>query len=136
MMNERISSIMSTNLVTVSPDDKLSAVREILIKRRVHHIPVKEDDILVGLVTTYDLFVLDDKPADYSDRPVKDIMTTRLAYLEPHDKVGTAAEIFLEHLFQAVPIVNNRTEKKLVGIITMFDILQYQFRKEYPKHNL
>ena len=58
-------------------------------------------------------------------------MTTKLATLEPSDKVGSAAEIFLEHLFHAVPIVK---DGELVGIITSFDVMKYEFRKAYPDH--
>jgi CBS domain-containing protein len=131
MMNEPCSSIMVTDLVTVSPEDKLDHVRDIFLHSNVHHAPVVDGDQLVGLITVYDLFKLEIGPEEYKEIPVKDVMTTRLATLEPHEKVGTAAEIFLENLFHAVPIV---LDNKLLGIISSFDVLKYEFMKEYPRH--
>lgn len=131
-MNEPISSIMTTKLLTVNPDDSLGHVRQLMIKNRVHHIPViQPDNVLVGLVTTYDLFKLSYHPDELETVKVRDVMTRKLATLEPSDKVGTAAEIFLEHLFHALPIVK---DGHLVGIVTSFDVMKYEFKKEYPHH--
>lgn len=131
MMNEPISSIMSTKLLTVGPNDSLHVVRQILTKHRIHHVPVVEDKKLIGLVTTYDLFKLSYHPDEMSTIKVSEIMTRKLATLEPQDKIGSAAEIFLEHLFHAVPIVKNG---ELVGIVTSFDVMKYEFKKAYPHH--
>ena len=120
---------MATELDVVSPEDNLGKVREILLTYRVHHVPVVTDGKLVGLVTTYDLFKQGKCVDDYSKLPVKDVMTTGLAVLGPDDKVGSAAELFLEHMFQAVPVVDS--DRKLMGMVTMFDIVRYEFNKEY-----
>lgn len=130
MMNEKLSSILSSKLETIGPNETLGRVRDILKTYRVHHIPVVDDGgILIGLVTTYDLFKQEKCVEDYSSMLVKEIMTTKLAVLGPNDKVGSAAELFLEHMFQAVPIVDDN--RKLLGIVTMFDIVRYEFDKEY-----
>ncbi|MDX1476806.1 MAG: CBS domain-containing protein [Saprospiraceae bacterium] len=132
MMNEPLSSIMTTDLVTVHPKDKLSKVRDIFLNTRIHHLPVVDDaGDLVGLLTTYDLFRLERTLDEYHAIPVDHVMTRRLAKLEPHQKIGVAAEIFLENLFHAVPIVEGN---KLVGIVTTFDVLKYEFDKAYPAH--
>lgn len=132
MMNEAVSTVMSTDLITVGPEDTLAKVKEIFVGNRIHHIPVVTGDSIVGLITTWDLWKIN-KPFDsYEGIQVKDVMTTKLATLEPSSKIGTAAEVFLENLFHALPIVENG---KLVGIVTSFDVLQYEFRKEYPNHS-
>jgi len=131
MMNEPISSIMTTELITAGPDDALSVIRNILTKHRIHHVPVVEDRKLVGLVTTYDLFKHEFDPNKLNTLKVRDIMTRKLATLEPNDKIGSAAEIFLEHLFHAVPIVEDGI---LRGIVTSFDVMRYEFKKAYPDH--
>ena len=129
MMNEVVSGIMSTVLKTVTPTDNLQTVKEILIGNRIHHIPVVEGKKLVGLITTYDLFKVNIDQKDYINTKVGDVMTRKLAVIEPNDKVGTAAEIFMEHLFHAVPVVK---DGDLVGIVTSFDVLKYEYNKEYP----
>jgi CBS domain-containing protein len=56
-----------------------------------------------------------------------------VATLEPQDKIGSAAELFLENLFHAVPIVK---DDELQGIVTSFDIIKYTFHKEYPTQEI
>lgn len=133
MMNEIVSTIMVKDLITVSPNDSLQKVKELLINNRIHHVPVVlEDGKLVGIMTTYDLFKLNVDHKDYPVTKVANVMTKILAVVEPTDKVGTAAEVFMEHLFHALPVVENG---KLVGIVTSFDVMRYEYEKEYPKRN-
>lgn len=128
-MNEPVSTIMSADLITIHPDDRLSTILDLLANHRIHHFPVVRDGRLEGLVTTYDLFKLNLKHEEMEQIAVGVVMTRRLAVLEPTAKVGTAAEIFLENLFHALPVVERG---KLVGIVTSFDVLKYSYRKAYP----
>ncbi len=133
MMNETVATIMVRDVITVSPSDSLQKVKELLINNRIHHVPVvEEDNKLVGIITTYDLFKLNVNHSDYPNTKVANVMTKVLATLETFDKVGTAAEVFMEHLFHALPVVE---DGKLKGIVTSFDILRYEYNKEYPKRD-
>jgi acetoin utilization protein AcuB len=129
MMNEPIKSIMTADPLCLSSDDKLSRVHELFMKHRIHHLPVTEGDKLVGLVTTYDLWKINKNFDQYTEISVREIMSKKVAKISPEDKVGTAAEIFLDNRFHALPVVDEND--KLVGIVTSFDILRYEFRKEY-----
>jgi CBS domain-containing protein len=130
MMNEPISSIMSTNVVALNVTDDLSAVMDILKKNRVHHLPVVDGKKLVGIVTSWDLLKLNRTFEEYQNIKVSDVMTRKLAVLEPNMHIGSAAEVLLANLFHAIPIVNDDYE--LMGIVTAFDILRYEHDKEYP----
>ncbi|MBK6860556.1 MAG: CBS domain-containing protein [Saprospiraceae bacterium] len=131
MMNETVQEIMVRDVICVNPTDTLQKVKELLINNRIHHVPVVENDMkLVGIVTTYDLFKLAVDHKDYPTTKVGNVMTKILATIESTDKVGTAAEVFMEHLFHALPVVDNG---RLVGIVTSFDVLRYEYNKEYPK---
>jgi CBS domain-containing protein len=129
MMNEPLSSIMTRNVVTAHPDDSLSVARDIFMQNRVHHLPIVDGRRLVGILTTYDMFKFQGRNGSFESTRIRDVMTTHLATLEPEDKVGSAAELFLENLFHAVPVVKNGD---LQGIVTSFDVLKYEFQKEYP----
>jgi CBS domain-containing protein len=133
MMNEPLSSIMTSKVITAGPDDKLSVARDIFRKNRVHHLPIVHGTKLIGILTTYDIFKRVDSKDDYDKVLIKDIMTTHVATLEPEDKVGSAAELFLENLFHAVPIVK---DGELKGIVTSFDVIKYEFHKEYPTQEI
>lgn len=129
MMNEPISSIMTKDVITINSNQSLTDVRKIFTTRRIHHLPVVDDGKLTGIITTGDLWYSETAPADYSRTKVKELMTTKIATLEPQQKIGIAAEVFLENLFHALPVVNG---DELIGIVTSFDVLKYEFKKEYP----
>jgi CBS domain-containing protein len=132
MMNEPISAIMITKVVTVNPEDKLTVVKDILFNKRFHHIPVVKGpkNKLVGIISSHDIFKLNAKFEDYDKLTVQDVMTKKIATLRPEEKIGAAAQVFLRHLFHGLPIVNDELE--LLGIITTHDILKYSYDKEYP----
>lgn len=50
-----VEQVMARNLVKVSPDTTIREVAEILSTREFHALPVVEDELLVGIVTTTDL---------------------------------------------------------------------------------
>lgn len=128
-MNDPLSGIMSTELITVSPSDAMTTVLDLFKKRRIHHLPVVDNGKLVGLITTADLLWLNKNFSEYEVLKVSDIMTTKLATLEPTDKIGSAAELFLLNRFHAIPVVS---EGILIGLVTSFDVLKDQFKKAYP----
>ncbi len=128
-MNDPLSGIMSTELITVSPSDAMTTVLDLFKKRRIHHLPVVDNGKLVGLITTADLLWLNKNFSEYEALKVSDIMTTKLATLEPTDKIGSAAELFLLNRFHAIPVVSDGI---LIGLVTSFDVLKDQFKKAYP----
>ncbi len=132
MMNEKISTIMITDVITVGPEDNLEQAKQLLEEHEVEHLPVVDDNKLVGIISYYDLWELNKDFKEYSKIKVKEIMTRKVVHLEPNDKIGTATEVLLHHLFQAIPITD--ADKNLLGIVTNLDILWYAYKKEYPKH--
>lgn len=130
-MNEPLSSIMTRNVITAQQDDSLSVAKNIFLNNKVHHLPIVMGSNLVGILTTYDLFKLNGSfnGRSFDDIKIREVMTKHVATLEPEDKIGSAAELFLENLFHAIPIVK---DGNLQGIVTSFDVIKYEFMKEYP----
>jgi len=126
-----ISKIMTTELITVSPNDPISDVSSIFEKENIHHVPVVQQGELVGIVSSRDiigysrtLFAKGLKTDGYLPKvessTVSDIMTTRLAKMEPTDRIAIALEVFRENKFQSILITEGQ---KLKGIVTTFDII-------------
>jgi len=130
MMNELVHTHMTKDVITLGPDNTLGEAREIMLKKRIHHLPILDGKTLVGMVTSWDFFKLGKSAEEYQSMPLKEIMTTKIATLDPDQHLGAVAEVLMEHLFHAVPIVNDKRE--LMGIVTSTDILRYGHRKEYP----
>lgn len=133
MMNDYVRDHMTKDLVTLGPESTLAEVREIMLTKHIHHIPIVGGDNgrkLVGMVTSWDLVKLGRSASEYAEIKVKEIMTERIAALDPDQHLGAVADILMRHLFHAVPIVND--DHDLVGIITSTDIIKYSHAKEYP----
>jgi acetoin utilization protein AcuB len=131
-----ISDIMTTELITVSPEDTIESIKDIFDEKGIHHLPVTVGGKLKGMVSKSD-FLLFSKSfdADVYDEflegirrknyKVKDLMTTKLAKLEPNDRVNVALEVFRVNKFHALPVVEG---EDLKGIVTTFDIIDYLAR--------
>jgi len=126
-----VSTIMQTNLITVSPSDKVKKAEEIFNENRIHHIPVIDKGQLVGMVSKSDFLFFkrgfnDDQTDERLDlfrlrtHNINEIMTTGLAILGPDEKINVALEVFKENLFHAIPILNDGVLK---GIVTTQDII-------------
>ena len=133
MMNESVTTIMTSDLITVTPKDNLATVYKLFRANRIHHLPVVEGKKLVGILTTYDLFKLEKSLKEYGETIVKDVMTTKLATLESTARVGSAVLLFIENLFHAVPIVESNGD--LVGIVSTLDVMKYTLKKQYPNRS-
>jgi acetoin utilization protein AcuB len=127
-----ISDIMTTDLVTVNPGDKLSHVKELFELQGIHHVPVVRFKTMVGIISKSDLLLFErgfskDGYEDLVEKSrlgsyrAEDIMTTGMAKLEPTDRINVALEVFKENLFHAIPIVSN---EELVGLLTTYDIIR------------
>lgn len=133
MMNEKVKSIMTMDPITVKKDDTIAEAARILKKFRIEHLPVIDDDRkLIGIISYYDLWECKKCYNEYENVKVGEIMTKNVAKLYPDDKIGSVAEIFLENLFEAIPIVDETNT--LIGIVTLLDVIWYEYKKEYPRH--
>lgn len=56
-----------------------------------------------------------------------EVMSKPVAMLYPDDTLEQAMNYFRENLFHAAPVVNKQT-KKLEGILTTFDLLNFAYR--------
>lgn len=131
MLNEEVRKIMTTHPVVVSPLDLIDDVTDMMIDKGLQQLPVVEDGKLVGMITTYDLWQHERKQKDDQGKFIKDIMSARIIRITPKDKVGTAAELFMDKRFKTLPVVNLRNELK--GVVTAFDVLKHVLIEEYPR---
>jgi CBS domain-containing membrane protein len=123
-----LDTIMSTDLITISPDDTLATARELMHDKRIHHLPVVDSDKkLVGLVTltnvlaATDSFLRDaDSRLHASEIRIEDVMVRDLATVDEHASLRKAALFLEKHRIGCLPIVTNGN---LRGIITDTDFV-------------
>lgn len=130
MLNEEVRKIMTKDPVVVHPDDLVKDVSKMMARKRIQQIPVVKNGKLAGLITSYDLWKMSMKHKDKDSLTVKEVMTEQVLVIAPKDKVGTAAELFIDKRFKTIPVVN--LDNDLKGVITAFDVIKYVMKKEYP----
>jgi CBS domain-containing protein len=103
----RISSVAKESPMTLNAADSAATARELMARKRIDHIPVKQGDKLVGLVTSAQIIALlparerigtkskspEARPG--IDFPVKDIMDHDPATCSPQTAAGDALDKML-----------------------------------------
>jgi len=131
---KRSESGMILNPITLNLDSTLREAEDILSKYKISGLPVvKEDNVLVGIITNRDL-----KYRDLDDTPVIDVMTKEGLITAPiGTNLETAKKILSENRIEKLPIVDSNY--KLKGLITIKDIdnvINYPFACKDDKGRL
>ena len=131
MMNLEVRQIMYKTPRTISPDENAADVSHFMLDNHIQHLPVIENNKVLGLITSYDLWKQYEKNTSISHLTIRDVMDTRVLKISPKDKVGTAAELLASRKFSTLLVVNLANELK--GIVTSFDIVKVVFNEEYKE---
>ncbi|MCA8927518.1 MAG: CBS domain-containing protein [Alphaproteobacteria bacterium] len=54
VLDEPVESLMTTDIITCSPDDHIDALMRVMTDRRVRHLPVIENGHLAGIISIGD----------------------------------------------------------------------------------
>ncbi|MEM8961939.1 MAG: CBS domain-containing protein [Acidobacteriota bacterium] len=116
-MNVKIADLMTTEVLTVEPHHTIDRVRRILQNNRIHALPVATSDgEVAGILSTKDL------AADLNGAtPVSEIMIEDVYTIPQYNDVHHAARLMINHKVSHVVVTH---EKKIVGILSAFDLLQ------------
>lgn len=128
----KIGDIMSREVVTLLPGQSLREAVELLLARRIRHLPVVDDEKrLVGIVTDRDVkratpSLLSGVDRDEYERvldetKVSQFMTREPMVITPETPLRTVVQKIIDTKIGAFPVVNNG---HLVGIVTEIDLLR------------
>jgi acetoin utilization protein AcuB len=123
-----ISSIMSTSVECVRPDQKLIDLKHIYEKQSFHsHIPVTENGKLVGMISLIDFMravsyaTLDDNEAVYHEKLVADIMSINPVSAADNSSIREIAALLSKGEFHSIVLTNNDA---VSGIVTTTDLVR------------
>jgi len=127
-----VRDIMSTKVVSISADDNLHIVYEIMELGRVRHLPVVQRGRLVGVVSQRDLLhaslsnvigvASEDQNSFLQGVKISQVMSKPPISIEPDASVQEAARIMAEHKIGCLPVEEDR---RVIGIATETDVLRY-----------
>ncbi|MGC5327547.1 CBS and ACT domain-containing protein [Brevibacillus sp. SYSU BS000544] len=123
----RIEEIMRRRVVTVTPSTTIKEALSLLRGNRIRHLPVVENDKLVGIVSDRDMRdALPSNLCEHDDdelvlqKPIEEIMHRNVITAHPLDFVEDAASTVYDFKVGSLPVVE---ADRVVGIITESDIL-------------
>jgi CBS domain-containing protein len=107
---------MSTQVMSVLPHTPVLTVIDILLTNNFNGIPVVDkNNIIVGIITKYDLIVR--RGSIFDDMEAKDVMNNDPLVLKDDLNIEDAVKAFSEHhRVDPIPIVDNNN--KVIGIIS------------------
>ena len=138
------SDIMTTDVITVTPETPIAEIAKLLYTRRISGVPVVEPDgRIIGIVSEGDLMshaqavgeqrrswwlsVFSEQSMMARDyvkthgRVARDVMTSDVVTIAPETSVPEIARTLEQHRIKRVPVVR---DGKLVGIITRGNLMQ------------
>ena len=127
-MTVKISELMAKRVITAAPHHTVGHLRGIIVRNRIHAVPVVgSNGEAVGIVTTADLAR---RVKDTS--PVSRIMSEDVTVVPAYNDVSAAARIMRRRKIHHVIVTH---EKKVVGIISSFDLLKLVEGHRYVARN-
>ena len=131
--NVPVSTIMTSNVVKLSLSDSLTTAESLFKKHKIRHIPVVNENHIVGMLSYTDLLRISFVDAVFDDEEIVDstvynmftveqVMAKNLIKVSPETNIKEVAEILAKKEFHALPIVLG---DELVGIVTTTDLIQY-----------
>ena len=139
-----VSTVATSNLITISEEDNLKTAAKLIIKHRISSLPVVREgdgdgdgdlernssrDDIVGIITTTDLL----KPLTDSDVKLGEIMTKRVRRVSPTERVVHARRIMIDENISRLVVVEDGNVR---GVVTEKDTAKilFEFRKATDRH--
>lgn len=148
-----VSEYMTKNVITVSPEEDISTILDLLNRYKISRIVVIKEDKPVGIITSRDIipkghFLNIDRYEREAENEVarkgkltvsnfttpmtvKDMMTPNPVIIGEEASLDEAAKLIIENRISGIPVINKL--QNLAGIITKTDIIRAIFdmgRKE------
>ena len=129
MSNQRASDIMTSPVITVKKDMRLTDVIELMLNKRIGAVMVVDDDDMVqGMISEFDVMNLA-FDGHAMETTAGEAMSTHLISFPPEASIEELVSCCVSRRIRRIPIVK---EGKLVGIVSRRDILR-EIHKMYSR---
>jgi len=126
-----VADVMTSNLATADVRTSVRSVMRKLQELDVRHLPIVQDEQLVGIVSDRDLRDVtarlvtegQERLDRILDSPISDVMSTDVVSVDAETELEEVVDLMIEHRVGAVPVVSPGTDD-LVGIVSYVDVLR------------
>src|SRR4029079_1851030 len=116
----KVSEVMTENVQTVRPDQRVQEAASFMLSADAGSIPVAEGDRLVGMITDRDIGVRGIAKGHGPDTPVRDLMSSDVICARLDDNIEDAAARMSEAQVRRLPVVDQ--DERLCGIVSLGDL--------------
>lgn len=127
-----VQRLMTPVVKTLQRNDQLTIADDVMREQRIRHLPVlDEEGVVCGVVSQRDLFRgalaralgygQTAQQKMHSMLLVKEVMSTTVVTIGPHEPLANAARLMLENKVGCLPVLDG---EKLVGILTESDFVK------------
>jgi acetoin utilization protein AcuB len=118
-----IREVMHLNPISITPNTSLGDANNLMKENNIRHLPIVENEKLVGLVSDRDLRLATSKLVEKSYEPqtmVSEIMSHPVKTTRPSEPIEVATQTMREFKIGCLPVLD---DFKLVGIVTVANLL-------------
>jgi len=126
--SEVVSAIMSTNVISVKPTDKVSRALRTMVRNKIGSTIVAEKGKPLGILTERDISTRTAKGQKVLGMVVGKIMSKPLVTIGPSAPIWEAVEQMVRENIRRQPVVEG---DKLVGMVTERDIFRWVVKVAY-----
>ena len=135
-INITVSTIMTKEIRTIDINENLEKAEHLFKKYKIRHIPVVENDKIVGMLSLNDLLRISFADGAYKEEEnissdiyemfsISQLMVRKPETVSSTETVREVAQLLTKTQFHSLPVVDN---EKVVGMVTTTDLLKYFLR--------
>ena len=125
-----VAQLMSTDLVTATPETLVEDAARLLMNNDISSLPVVDGDDLVGILTTTDFVTIVAHSEPKAETTVERYMTTDLVTTTAQVSVRDAADYMMANDCHHLPVVEESGH--LIGMISSADLAAYISHEVVP----
>lgn len=129
--NRKIEEIMSKNVYSVSPDDRVIHARRIMIDQDIARLPVIDEGKLIGVISDNEIafalagikesFSLGKQKRRLDELLVRDAMRSPAICTTKDVTCREAANVMIKNNIGFLPVIEN---EKIIGVVTRTDLIK------------
>jgi CBS domain-containing protein len=125
-----VGDLMTTRVVTASPDDAGAAAAAAMIRQKVGSALVMQGRFLAGILTERDVLRAVASGSNLTNAPVSAWMTTDPEPASLNTTVEDAIQLMLLHGFRHLPVLEGRQVR---GVVSLRDLAAARIRRPSPQ---
>ena len=115
------------HILSIEPEEKLSAAVKILGERKIGAVLVMSNGGVEGILSERDIVrVVGERGASVLDEPVSEVMTRKVVSCRESDTVAAIMEMMTNGKFRHLPVLEG---DRVVGLISIGDIVKWRVQE-------